>query len=248
MDGRHWTEEFFTGMGLEVVRDPDRERTAALEADFITAELGLRPGDRVLDVPCGSGRIAARLAEYGCRVVGIDSSKVMIAEARERCRDLEPPPAFRVEDVRTLREPAHYQAAIVWWGSFGYFSDEVNLAIVRALASALQPGGGMLIDTPNRERVRRYALGRHQVHFGELRIDQEIVWDHETQRIEGTWRLRRRGRSRTLRSSIRLYTPLQMAALARQAGLEQIRLLGDWMGSPYSRGGDRLVLSARRPG
>jgi hypothetical protein len=150
--------------------------------------------------------------------------------------------------VRTLAEPAHYQAAIVWWGSFGYFSDEEDLAFVRTLTAALRPGGGLLIDTPNRERVRRTALGHHQIHFGDLRIDHDVVWDDATQRIDGTWRLRRKGRTRTLHSSIRLYTPGQMVGLAERAGLELVRLLGDWVGSPYSRGGDRLVLSARRPG
>jgi len=50
--------------------------------DWIVAEAGLRPGDKLADVGCGTG-IATRLwAERGLDVVGIDPSEAMLAEAR----------------------------------------------------------------------------------------------------------------------------------------------------------------------
>jgi SAM-dependent methyltransferase len=243
-----WARGFFTGAGLETVRDPERERTAPLEADWIARVIELRPGDRLLDVPCGNGRIAARLAEAGVRVTGIDRSPVMLREAKRRCRGLAAPPVFRPGDMRRLAEPPRYQAAINWWGSFGYFSDEENEATVAGLAAALQPGGRLLIDAPNREHVRRGALGWHEVVWGDVHIRHEVAWNAATERIEGEWLLVRRGRTRRLYSSIRLYTPSQMKALAERAGLVGVRLFGDWMGAPYQRGSLRCVLCARRPG
>jgi len=243
---RHWTDSFFTGLGLEVVRDPERERTAPLEADWIVRVLSLSAGDRLLDVPCGTGRMAAELARAGIRITGIDRSEVMISEARERCRGIRPPPVFRVGDMRELDEEPRYEAAIIWWGSFGYFSDMENLEILRRMVRALRVGGQLLVDTPNRERIRRYALGRHVVYFGEVKIVHDVGWRHDTSRIDGTWSITGHGRRKKLRSSIRLYTPGQMVELASRAGLGELRLYGDWTGRPYRRGSDRLVLYGRR--
>ena len=46
--------------------------------------LGIRPGEVVLDVACGAGRFARRLAELGARVVAFDFSERFIARARRR--------------------------------------------------------------------------------------------------------------------------------------------------------------------
>lgn len=42
------------------------------------------PGARVLDLGCGTGLLAARLAAAGCSVTGLDFSDEMLAEARRR--------------------------------------------------------------------------------------------------------------------------------------------------------------------
>lgn len=48
-----------------------------------------KPGERVLDVACGTGTSTASLAKGGARVVGADFSPGMIAEARRRHPALE---------------------------------------------------------------------------------------------------------------------------------------------------------------
>ena len=247
-DRTDWTLDFFRGLGLEVVRDPDRERTAPLEADWIRRVLDLRPGDRVLDIPCGTGRIARVLAREGIRVLAIDRSPEIVSGAREAADGIRPPPVFRVGDMLELDEPPRFDAAINWWGSFGYFSDEENREVVRRMAAALRPGGRLLLDAVNREHVRRHALGRHDISWDDVRILHEVWWDEDTERLEGTWEIHRGDSMQVLRSSIRLYTPAQLTRMVEGIGLEEIVLYGDWTGSPYSRGSHRLVLRACKPG
>ena len=52
-------------------------------AELLIAE-GDLPGGRILDVGCGTGRLAAELARRGGRVWGIDSSPEMLAVARAK--------------------------------------------------------------------------------------------------------------------------------------------------------------------
>ncbi len=48
-----------------------------------------KPGERILDVACGTGTSTASLAKGGARVVGADFSPGMIAQAREKHPELE---------------------------------------------------------------------------------------------------------------------------------------------------------------
>jgi ubiquinone/menaquinone biosynthesis C-methylase UbiE len=71
--------------------------------------LGLQPGDRVLDLGCGTGddvQELARLVGPSGRVVGVDRSETVIAEARERVQGTALPVAFQVADAYQLPFPA----------------------------------------------------------------------------------------------------------------------------------------------
>ena len=50
--------------------------------------LTVKPGDRVLDIGCGNGNYARRLAELGARVTAIDTSEEIIERARARSKGL----------------------------------------------------------------------------------------------------------------------------------------------------------------
>ena len=74
----------------------------------MTALLQPQVGQRILDLGCGAGddaRALARLVAPGARVVGVDNSEVMLAEARRRavglCLSLE----YRLGDAERLELP-----------------------------------------------------------------------------------------------------------------------------------------------
>src|SRR5207247_5373852 len=54
----------------------------AVAAELAWQLLDLRPGMSVLDLACGHGELANRLAARGCRVTGLDSSAVFLDRAR----------------------------------------------------------------------------------------------------------------------------------------------------------------------
>src|SRR5215471_12591821 len=59
---------------------------------------GVKAGDRVLDVGCGTGVIAAALAERGCTVIGLDASEPYLEGAR---RDRSHPATHVACHIRT---------------------------------------------------------------------------------------------------------------------------------------------------
>ncbi|MGC9369426.1 MAG: class I SAM-dependent methyltransferase [Paracoccaceae bacterium] len=60
--------------------------TDALEERLLLARIGPARGLRVLDVGCGDGVLATRLAQDGARVSGLDASSEMIAAAQRRAK------------------------------------------------------------------------------------------------------------------------------------------------------------------
>ncbi len=69
----------------EALTYDDEPYPAALHGEFVDRLLGLTPSaGRLLDAPCGTGRFFARIAEVGRRVVGIDQSRGMLAQAATR--------------------------------------------------------------------------------------------------------------------------------------------------------------------
>ncbi len=83
-----WWQTFFDGAYLhlwEGAKAPDKTER---EVTGLWALLHLSPGDRVLDAPCGYGRISRALAERGVHVLGEGLSADLLAEAERRRGDL----------------------------------------------------------------------------------------------------------------------------------------------------------------
>lgn len=77
--------------------------------------LAPQPGERILDLGCGTGTLTHQIAAAGARVVGLDGSTEMIGQARQNYPKLE----FRLGDARTFRDPEPFDAvfsnAVLHW-------------------------------------------------------------------------------------------------------------------------------------
>ncbi len=118
------------------------------EAAFIERQLPLPRYRDVLDLCCGAGRHAVRLARAGYRVTGADRDDAVLAHA-----PLAEPsnPRYVVADMRDLSPlGAGFDAVLLLWQSFGQFAAEANDAQLDALAEALVPGGRLVLDIYHR--------------------------------------------------------------------------------------------------
>ncbi|HZD21801.1 MAG TPA: methyltransferase domain-containing protein [Acidimicrobiia bacterium] len=123
----------------------DEERNKA-DVDRIVEVLGLVPGDKVLDAPCGHGRIAKLLASRGMEVTGVDATREFIDLAREDATERRVHVSYHVGDLRELGVDGPFDAVVCWFTSFGYFDDHGNQAVLEEFARVLRPGGQLGIE------------------------------------------------------------------------------------------------------
>ena len=140
-----WFTTFFDAAYVAQLREEKPPAQTRREVDFLLRALRPAPGARILDVPCGYGRHASALARRGFRVVGVDLSRAMIAEARRRFAE-GPRLAFVRADMRRIAFRGEFDAVVNLYTSFGYFTPAQNQAVLRRLARALRPGGTLLVD------------------------------------------------------------------------------------------------------
>ena len=133
------------------------ERTRR-DVDFIVEECGLEAGDRVLDLCSGTGRHSIELEVRGIRATGIELNAHYVALARERALGAGVTPRFIVGDVRTSDFGAEFDAAVLMWNSFGYFSDEENAALLAKTSGALRVSGRFLLEVLNRDYLLQNLL------------------------------------------------------------------------------------------
>ena len=106
---------------------------------MIVDVLGLRPGDRVLDLACGSGVHALRLASHGLDVVGVDIAPSLVAHCRQQAAEGGATTAhFEQGDMRELAYETEFDAVLLLSSSFGFFNDASNRDVLARMARALR--------------------------------------------------------------------------------------------------------------
>src|ERR671937_2884362 len=85
----------------------DRHAFVWKHGEALLEWLAPKPGERVLDLGCGTGHLTARLAESGVEAVGLDSSPEMV----ERARRAYPGLRFEVGDARDFALDERFDAA-----------------------------------------------------------------------------------------------------------------------------------------
>ena len=186
----------------------------AREVEFLARQLPLPRHVRVLDVCCGTGRHAAMLVERGYDVMGIDVNERAIAQARSA---LAGRATLLIHDMRRIEQlDGSFDLVLMLWQSFGQFDDATNLDVLRQIARKLAPGDRFILDIYHRgffeTRLGTRAhekLGRTITESKRLADDRLVV---ELDYGDGTGD----------RFEWRVFTPDEIAGLARQLGLHEV--------------------------
>lgn len=131
---------------------PDQGSYRSLEA-FLAGEPPPPPGARALDLGCGGGQAALRLARAGYAVTGVDFSQTAIELARRNAAEAGVAATFLVGDCLTLEQvaAASVDLAIDNHVLHCLVAAEDRAAFLRAVRRVLRPGGRLWSETMSRE-------------------------------------------------------------------------------------------------
>ena len=126
-------------------------------APFVRA----RPrGTWVLDLACGTGLLAERLGRARVPVIGVDSSREMLAIARRRCRALRDRVRFRRANLLTFRVSEPCTVAAACGDVMNHMlTRAVLVRVLRQARANLQPGGVLVFEAHNRFAYEHYWNG-----------------------------------------------------------------------------------------
>ncbi|HZJ53419.1 MAG TPA: class I SAM-dependent methyltransferase [Myxococcaceae bacterium] len=241
MTSAPWWEKFFDEDYVRVWATASR--SGEQEADALWRILGLSEGSRVLDAACGYGRVSLPLARKGARVLGVDQSASLLAEAERRRSDVGSELRYLRHDLRAPLGESGFDAALSLFSSLGYGDETDDAAILGTLRAAVKPGGKVAVDSMHRDvlvaRLARESIPGHRLPDGTLLVE-EARFDPVAGRVETTWSWAGPLGSGQKSATIRLYTITELVRLLERAGLQLEAALHPETGAPFSPAGPML--------
>jgi SAM-dependent methyltransferase len=245
MVGTEWWQTFFSGVVLDMWLQAIPPEYTKVEADFITNLLRLPPGARILDAPCGEGRMARELAAKGYQLVGVDIADEFLAAARAAAKERNLIMDLELADVRSLSFRAEFDAAICWGNSFGFFDDAGNDGLLLSLARALRPGGRLVLDaSSNAESRLPNFCQREWNRIADILFLEENEYDLAQGRMITHYTFIRGGKEEKRTGSHRIYTYREICKMLEEAGFAEVVSYASVSKEPFKLGANQLFIEA----
>jgi trans-aconitate methyltransferase len=141
-----------------------------LGADLVDL-LAPQPGERILDLGCGTGHLTSKIAGRGAQVLGIDNSPEMIGQARQNYPALQ----FALADAANFSFPDQFDA--VFSNAALHWIEDAD-GVARSVAPALRPGGRFVAEFGGHGNIRSILEALRDV-LGPA-ADQRCPWFFRT--------------------------------------------------------------------
>lgn len=209
----------------------------------------------ILDIACGTGSHAVRLAERGYSVIGVDLDEAMIEQAR--LKGAGAPPDFRVADMTdlsgALQGAPRFDLAYCIGNSVVHLPGVAAIEkSVRDVHAMLVPGGRYVVQIVNFDRFEKRGesvLPELRSDDGMVTLDRLYEWNPDAGTVTFRTNLtsRRPGAERSVTDRVDLI-PLgknELVALLKKAGFELEGLHGGFGEEDWSPGGFVTIAVAR---
>jgi SAM-dependent methyltransferase len=222
--------------------------------------LAAERGGPVLDLGCGTGRLAIPLVRDGHRVLGVDRSIAMLGRARTRLRRVAGSLAARCllvkADLLSLPVRGGFPLAIAAFHTVQHLIDDRDLiSLFRSVRGVIGPDGWFAFDVffpdprwlsrPSNRRFDR-TIFRHPVTGQKL----AYTFSHRMDNARRALHMRLHyqpvadngaavGRETTVRLCHRQLSPEEVGALLRRSGLKILAQWGGFQSEPLATGGVR---------
>jgi len=220
--------------------------------DFFAAELAAEPARDVLDLGCGTGRLAIALAARGYAVTGVDPAGPSLALARRK------PGADAVTWIEGSTEvlPADaFDAALMTSHVAQFFvTDDAFATALADLHRALRRGGWLIFDSRD-PAARGWERWNPAASRRTLRLPAGgtcVTWTEVTSVVDGAVSGTQHyefsdGDHRTATLTLRFRTEAELRVVLGAAGLTVEMIYGGWNREPIGHPDGEFLVVARRP-
>ena len=243
-----WDDPHISAQMLEAHLNPNidaasrRPEIIDRSVNWLIRTLGLKAGDSILDLGCGPGLYASRLARAGFQVTGVDYSRRSIEYAKEYAAKNYWNISYRHQNYLELKDINQYDVALLIYGDFSPFDPQQRTVLLQNIHGALKPDGRFVLDVSTPEQRRRdgnkkgwYAAengfwkpGPHLVLEQGFDYPEQSVWLDQYTVIEAN------GKISVYRNWFQDYTAESINEELQQGGFLVESLWSDLTGQPYS--------------
>ena len=246
---------------LEEFRDPqtyDLEDEGYYEDYPLTEQWARSLGGPLLDLACGTGRMALRMAAQGYQVTGVDIMPEMIEWARQKAAKQAISIDWVVADARTFHLQKQFPFIYMLENVFQFFlMREDQEALLARVREHLLPQGCFLFETRN-PSPRNLLEVRHPEgdtyatpDGGQLVVTEQQRYDPMTQVQHYTRHLTflyagGQCKEQTLRTALRYVFPQEMEALLYYNGFQIRSCYGSWQQEPLTATSYSIIYVCQR--
>lgn len=202
-----------------------------------------RAGGSVLELACGTGRVALPLARAGVAVTGIDLAPAMLQTARAHAVAEKLDIKFIKADIRDFDLGAMFPLVIFPANAICHLLDRESVERCFACVRRhLAPGGRFIIAVfvPDmrilmQDREGRFPFGTYEDARGQVEVTHNNIYHPDTQINRITLYYRRAGESAetTEPLTMRMFFPAELEALLYYNGFRVEQRFGDFDGAPF---------------
>jgi 2-polyprenyl-3-methyl-5-hydroxy-6-metoxy-1,4-benzoquinol methylase len=246
---------------LEGYRDPQTYdlEDGGYDADYpLTEQLARKLGGPLLDLACGTGTMAIRLAQQGYQVTGVDVVPEMIEWASQKAAMQDISIEWVVADARTFSLQKQFPFMYMLGNAFQHFLTRGDQeALFARVREHLHPEGCFLFGTRNPSPRNLYEARRPEPqHFTRPDGTQYVATEQQeyepiTQIQHYTFRdqwLNPEGQpeEKTTRTALRYVFPQEMEALLFYNGFQIRSCYGTWQQDPLTATSREMIYVCRR--
>lgn len=197
--------------------------------------------NRILDVCCGTGTMAAMLADEGFDVTGIDLAPGMIEEAIRKNSRRRNPIRFEVMNATSFELNDRFDSAISFFDSLNNILDKDDLqSAFDRVAEHLIPGGSWIFDLNTAYAFEEQLFDQQQLRKNaKLRYLWEGDWDPSTRLITVSMRFWYKDEEFFETHVQRAYSRDEITEMLKKSGFEEIEVFHSYTLDPPRKTSDR---------